>query len=104
MCRREFLHNLNMYDKNLRKKQDYDLWLRGSESFKYANLEDVLVRYTVEYSKPLISDLYGLYVRCLNAHRKRRYVSGYYWAFVAFGINVLTKIGYKQRSYKKKNV
>lgn len=101
MCRREFLQIMGGYDERLRKKQDYDLWLRGCDIGRYANLDDVVMRYTVQSSKPVTTDLYGFYVRCLNAYRRRNYVTGVLWAFITLGINIMRKFGYKQSAYRK---
>ena len=45
MLRREFLVALAGYDQTLRRAQDYDLWLRGYQSFRYHNLPEPLLEY-----------------------------------------------------------
>lgn len=50
MMRRSFLERLGGYDERLRVAEDYDLWLRGATRHTYANLHDLLVRYTVSES------------------------------------------------------
>lgn len=100
MYRREFIQEMDGYDESLRKKQDYDLWLRGSKTYDYANISDVVIRYRVQKSKPLITDLYGFYVRVINAHRRRDYLRGVFWAFVVLGVNLMRKLGYKQRMHR----
>ena len=45
MLRREFLEALAGYDQTLRRAQDYDLWLRGYQSFRYHNLPEPLLEY-----------------------------------------------------------
>jgi len=47
MMRRSFLEATGGYDETLRAAEDYDLWLRGAHRHTYANLQELLVRYTV---------------------------------------------------------
>lgn len=101
MYRREFIQAMEGYDSKLRKKQDYDLWLRGSSMYQFANLKEVIIRYTIQFSKPLTTDMYGFYVRCLNACRQGNYFSGFFWAVTTLGINIMRKFGYKLSSYRK---
>ena len=44
VMRRRVLEELD-YDESLRRAQDYDLWLRGVNRFRYHNLEEPLLRY-----------------------------------------------------------
>lgn len=41
--RRSFFDEVEGYDETLKVAQDYDLWLRGSTRFRFANLSEVLV-------------------------------------------------------------
>lgn len=47
MMRKSFLDSLNGYDENLKKAQDYDLWLRGRSKYEYANIQEPLISYRV---------------------------------------------------------
>ena len=100
MYRRTFIERMGGYDERLRRKQDYDLWLRGIKSHVYANINDVIIRYRVQPSKPISTDLYGFYVRVLNAHRRKNYLIAVPWAVVILGMNIMRKFGYKQRMHR----
>jgi len=100
MCRREFLIAMGGYDDKLRRAQDYDLWFRGSAMYNYANLDAVILKYTVQFAKPLKTDLYGFYVRCLNAGRQKNYLEGYLWALMTLCVNILKKVGYRSRGLR----
>lgn len=97
--RKSFFIKLGGYDERLRKKQDYDLWVRGINNCQYYNLPDILILYRVEYNKTLSSDLYGLYVGFRNSIRLKS-ISGFIWTILVFCINLLRKFGYKQLSYR----
>lgn len=103
LCNRDFLQAMGGYDERLCKKQDYDLWLRGCDVYQYANIEKVIMSYTVQLSKPFTTDMYGFYVRCINAYRRRNYAKGFFWAFVTLGSNIMRKFGYRQISYRKES-
>jgi hypothetical protein len=45
MARRRFFDVTGVFGTDLRRAQDYDLWLRGHRAMRYANLPDVLVIY-----------------------------------------------------------
>ena len=100
MYRLDFIQKMGGYDERLRRKQDYDLWLRGIRTHNYANVGDTIIRYRFQTSKPLATDLYGFYVRLMNAHRRRDYLGGVFWAFVVLGVNVMRKFGYRQRMHR----
>lgn len=44
MIRKEILDRAGWYDERYKKAQDYDLWLRLSQTCKFANLPDVLMQ------------------------------------------------------------
>lgn len=61
MMRRSFLERCKGYDERLRRSQDYDLWLRGHRTSRYANLPEALIRYRVRPSISWPTILYGGY-------------------------------------------
>jgi glycosyltransferase involved in cell wall biosynthesis len=103
MCRREFLIKMGGYDERLRRKQDYDLWFRGSTKSRYANISAVVLTYRTRQFQPLVTDLYGFYVRCINAHRCGSYFRGIFWAFVTLGAALIRRTGYQPRAYRRRN-
>ena len=98
--RSSFFVSLAGYDTKLRKKQDYDLWVRGVNKFHYQNLPNVLIKYRVAKYKPFKSDIYGLYVGIRNSFRLRK-PSGVIWTFSVFILNLLRRVGYRQRAYRR---
>lgn len=101
MGRKEFFSQIGGYDEHLRKKQDYDLWLRGIDQFRFANIEKPLLRYTIADAKPIKTDLYGFYVRVLNGVRRGTIVKSTCWAILVLGANLLRKQGYVQKMHRK---
>ena len=101
MFRKSFFEDIGGYDSDLRRKQDYDLWLRGVDSYLYSNLKDVLLDYTVKQTDSFTSDLYGVRVRVINAFRCGKPISGVFWAIGVFLINMARKLGYKQRAHRE---
>ena len=95
IMRKSFLEKANGYDEFLRKKQDYDLWVRGLSFGKYENHKEALIKYTVQEYKPFSTDLYGFYVRIRNGYRGKRLLVSTYWACIVLLINILRKVGYR---------
>lgn len=106
MYRREFIQAMGGYDARLRRKQDYDLWLRGSGRWRYRNINAELIEYRVRKTQTFKSDCYGFYVRLLNALRMpaHRLPLAIYWAIVVFGINQARRLGYVQRAVRKNKI
>jgi glycosyltransferase involved in cell wall biosynthesis len=102
MYRREFITELSGYNEKLRKKQDYDLWLRGVDTYQYANIEQSLLRYRISNSKSIKTDLYGFYVRVLNSIRRKKVLKGASWALLVLSTNLLRKVGYTQKMHRRK--
>ena len=75
LIKRSFFNLLGGYDEKFKRAQDYDLWLRGVDRFKYHNLEEPLMDY---FSKNQTSKsiLYGFKVRIINSLRRDNYISG----------------------------
>ena len=101
MYRKSFILSMHGYDEKLKKKQDYDLWMRGCKLFKYANIEKPLIKYRVQNYKSIKTDLYGIYVRLLNALRQKKIITGIYWALVTFTICQMRRVGYISKSQRK---
>jgi glycosyltransferase involved in cell wall biosynthesis len=97
MMRREFIEAMGGYDDTLRKKQDYDLWLRAADQSNFQNLEAPLIRYRVKQSDSFQSDYYGFRVRVRHAVKRGKIITGMYWAVVTLLVNIFRKLGYRQR-------
>ena len=75
IMRRNFIESLGGYDTKCLRAQDYDLWLRGVDKFKYHNLQEVLMTYSSR-NQSFKSIYYGLRVRVINAYRRNRIIIG----------------------------
>jgi len=90
MMRRSFIEAMGGYDIKCLRAQDYDLWLRGVDSFKYHNLQKVLIVYSSK-NQTLKSIYYGLRVRVLNSYRRDRLILGSSKAILVFAYGLLIK-------------
>jgi len=97
MMRRDFLAKMGGYNNKLRKKQDYDLWLRSVEQARFVNIEKPLIKYRVKHADSFLSDYYGFSVRVKHAIRRGKIFSGVTWAVVTLLVNICRKLGYRQR-------
>ena len=83
MMRRNFIESLGGYDAKCLRAQDYDLWLRGVDKFRYHNLQEVLMTYSSR-NQSFKSIYYGFRVRVINAYRRDRAVIGSLKAALVF--------------------
>ncbi|MDC1279832.1 glycosyltransferase [Pelagibacteraceae bacterium] len=83
MMRSSFINQLGGYDPKCLRAQDYDLWLRGIDKFKYHNLQEVLITY-LSRNQSFKSIYYGLRIRIINAYRRRRILIGSLKAILVF--------------------
>jgi glycosyltransferase EpsE len=83
MMRRNFIESIGGYDIKCLRAQDYDLWLRGVDGFKYHNLQEVLMIYSSR-NQTFKSIYYGFRVRIVNAYRRDRIVIGSLQAILVF--------------------
>ncbi len=83
MMRRNFVESLGGYDEKCLRAQDYDLWLRGVDRFKYHNLQEVLMTYSSR-NQSFKSIYYGVRVRVINSYRRDRVVIGSLKAILVF--------------------
>ena len=100
MMKKTFLDATGGYDESLRRKEDYDLWARGSKNHVYHNLQTPLLDYRVKDSKPLKAAFYSFMVRLRNGVRGGYIISGAFWAFVVLGVNLIRNLGYRQPSHR----
>ena len=64
MIRKDFFYKVGLYDENLKRSQDYELWLRGLHSSRYHNLEHPLIDYYQDFKNlNLISIKNSLFIR-----------------------------------------
>jgi glycosyltransferase EpsE len=81
MMRRSFLERSGGYDQSIRFGQDSDLWLRTYRDFKFQNLDQVLLRYTIRDKVSLERTLWAVWVILKNSWREGLILSkGWYAA------------------------
>ncbi len=88
IMRREFLEVTGGYDPTLWRAQDYDLWLRGAQYFRYANLSEPLIAYRC-CARPAREAIYWGTVVLLRAARRRRLGWIGYWYAARYAIGAL---------------
>jgi glycosyltransferase involved in cell wall biosynthesis len=89
MMRRSFLECLGGYDELLWRAQDQDLWLRAYRQFRFHNIQEPLIRYTVHRALSWEATLGGTFVLARAAYREGRMLSRGWYA-VRFLIAALT--------------
>jgi glycosyltransferase involved in cell wall biosynthesis len=88
MMRKSFLVALDGYDERLPRAQDQDLWFRGIQGgFRFANLHDPLITYTVRDRASLTSAFWGAYVLFRSGIRAGRFATGT-WSALRFAAAV----------------
>lgn len=53
MYKKDVILSVGGYNKNLKRTEDYDLWLRLKDKVNFANLDEVLLDYTYKVKQPL---------------------------------------------------
>jgi len=69
IIRKKFLTKVGLYNTKFLRCQDYELWLRGRNKYKYANLKDVMIIRNVNKKKFKFIDLYLAFkARLMHSH------------------------------------
>jgi glycosyltransferase involved in cell wall biosynthesis len=93
MMRRRVLEETGGYDEGLRRAQDFDLWLRTYQRFRFGNVQEPLLRYRVR-RRPLFSALvWGAYVLARGAMREGQPFGKGLYAVRFFAAGLLAKAG-----------
>jgi glycosyltransferase involved in cell wall biosynthesis len=93
IMRRAFLEAMSGYDEHLRRAQDIDLWLRGRRTFRYANLEEPLIKYHVGVRPKFAAIGWGTFVLARDAWREGRFLKDSKYAARYFAATMLGKLG-----------
>lgn len=88
----------NLYDVNLRKAQDWELWLRTFERTKWYFIESPLINYrlntNVDLDKRILTSKYQIDTIIRNP----RIVNQFYWLLILFGL-ILKLLIYRLRKW-----
>jgi glycosyltransferase involved in cell wall biosynthesis len=91
MIRRTFFDKVGLYDKTLRKAQDYELWARGMRLGNYANIPDILFEYTVQRNKSYKTTFQELKVRTMCSYKYNFFFSSLRYSIVGFILVLVSK-------------
>lgn len=89
MARRKFFVELGGYDESLRRAQDYDLWLRGYQTYRFHNLQTPVLYYRRRQQPKIRDAVYAGYVLWRSAIRERKVLRNGWYAFRPFGAAAL---------------
>lgn len=92
MFRRTFFDKVGLYDKTLRKAQDYELWARGMRLGNYANIPDILFEYTVQRNKSYKTTFQELKVRTRCSYKYNFFFSSLRYSLFSFILAIILKL------------
>lgn len=77
MARKEVFLDFNGYDESIKRAEELDLWLRASRKYKFHNLPEVLLRFSVNDPNKIKYSywFYGFKVRLMNMWRRGEMLS-----------------------------
>ena len=88
MMKKRFIDEIGMYNKNIRRAEDYDLWFRSRNSAKFHNLPEIHLRYLVTHKRLFRSVLDCAKVRIKYAESGDDYLKAIFWSFIQFSFLV----------------
>jgi glycosyltransferase involved in cell wall biosynthesis len=80
MMRKEFLSLTNGYSANLRRAQDYDLWLRGRFIGEYYNIQEPLILYSYQNKFLFTGFVNSVQIRLKNSSNAVDIFKSIYWS------------------------
>jgi glycosyltransferase involved in cell wall biosynthesis len=92
MIRREVFDNIGYYDPKYSIAEDLDLWFRIGTKYKFANIQEILLKYRVHNESSTISKIQKM--EALTLELRKKYSHGYGYSMTLFDIiyNLLIKI------------
>ena len=88
MMKKRFINEIGMYNKDIKRAEDYDLWFRAKHSAKFHNLPEIYLRYLVTHKRVFRSVLDCAKVRIKYAKSGGDYFKAIFWSFVQFAFLV----------------
>ena len=92
VIRRDFFDRVGFYNQNLRKAQDYELWVRAANFSHYANLEDLLLDYTIPKNKSYTTMFQEIKVRTTVAYKYNFLLSSLRYTLIGLVLAVGTRL------------
>lgn len=102
MVRRWFMEEMGGYDLRLRKKQDYDLWVRGARRCRYHNLPVSLVLYRHQKAKAPGTVVAAIMVRLRCGYRHGFLGRAMFWSVVELAVALARRLGYREAALRAK--
>lgn len=93
LMRRSFLEALGGYDESLERSQDTDLWLRAYRRFRFHNLREPLIQYSVKRRPPLKAITWGAFVLWRGARREGLLLRRGWYSVRFLIVGLLAKLG-----------
>jgi len=82
MIRREVFDNLGYYDPKYPVAEDLDLWFRIGTKYKFANIQEILLKYRIHKNSSTISKIQKIETMTLEIRKK--YSCGYGYSMTLF--------------------
>lgn len=92
MFRKEFYDELGGYDEFFFNAQDYDMWLRGRENYKYKNLKGRFLNHKLKKGIPFTKGLYGILAMIINIKINKKFHISVIWIFISFILLIIKQI------------
>jgi len=77
MIRKEVFENLGYYDPQFPPAEDLDLWFRIGTRYKFANIQEILLKYRVNQQSATVSDIRKMEAKSLEIRKKYSHGYGY---------------------------
>lgn len=84
MMKKEFINEIGMYNKDIKRAEDYDLWFRAKHFAKFHNLSEIHLRYLVTHKRVFRSVFDCARVRIKYAKSGSDYLKAVFWSFIQF--------------------
>ena len=93
MFRRSYIQKVGGYSTELRRAQDYDLWLRSYKQFRFHNLQEPLMKYRAPRAPTLRNVAYSSRVIWKAVSRERCWVSKGWYTVRPFFAYAWSRVG-----------
>jgi len=77
MIRKEVFDNIGFYNPEYPPAEDIDIWFRLGTKYKFANIQEVLIKYRVHRNSATIKNMYRIKNLTLQIRKKYMYEYGY---------------------------
>ncbi|NJD52501.1 MAG: glycosyltransferase [Candidatus Methanoperedens sp.] len=82
MIRKEVFNNIGYYDPKYPPAEDLDLWFRIGTQYKFANIQEILLKYRVHKQSATISKIQNM--EAMTIEIRKKYSNGYGYSMTLF--------------------